>query len=91
MAPDLPTTIFVLLHLAEKLEKVHAHRLCHRDIKPANVLWQPSANSWTLMDFGCAAPIGVSPLRGTCMLGFQAPDRIHVPVARHVYALFPGT
>jgi serine/threonine protein kinase len=59
VAPDLPTTIFVLLHLAEKLEKVHAHGLCHRDIKPANVLWRPSANAWTLMDFGCAAALGV--------------------------------
>jgi serine/threonine protein kinase len=63
MAPDLPTTLFVLLHLAEKIEKVHAHGLCHRDIKPANVLWLPSANSWTLMDFGCAQTVGASPAR----------------------------
>jgi serine/threonine protein kinase len=74
MAPDVPTTIFVLLHLAEKLEKVHARGLCHRDIKPANVLWRPSANAWTLMDFGCAAALGVIlgkwhdlPCNKTCM------------------------
>ena len=58
MAPDLPGTLFVLLHVAEKLQKLHAEGLCHRDLKPANILWQPSANGWTLMDFGCAATIG---------------------------------
>ena len=58
MAPDLPGTILVLLHVAEKLQRLHAEGLCHRDLKPANILWQPSANAWTLMDFGCAATIG---------------------------------
>jgi serine/threonine protein kinase len=58
MAPDFPTTIFVLLHVVEKLQKLHSLGLCHRDLKPANILWRPQANAWTLMDFGCAATLG---------------------------------
>ena len=58
VATDLPTTMFVLLQLAEKVEKLHASGLCHRDLKPSNVLWRPTANAWTLMDFGCAAHFG---------------------------------
>ena len=79
VAPDLPTAIFVLLQVAEKLEKLHSHALCHRDLKPSNVLWLPNANSWTLMDFGCAAPIGAHPDCNTCQVTRPAPR-----VSRHV-------
>lgn len=57
-APDFATALFVLLHVAERLQRLHAAGLCHRDIKPANILWRPLSNSWTLIDYGCAATIG---------------------------------
>lgn len=53
--PDFPTALTVLLHVAERLEKLHAVRVVHRDLKPENCLWLPSRNEWTLIDFGCAA------------------------------------
>jgi serine/threonine protein kinase len=56
--PDFATTLFVLLHVAKRLHKLHAAGLCHRDLKPANILWLPLTKCWTLIDFGCTAPIG---------------------------------
>ena len=58
VAPDTPTAILVLLHIAERICHLHALGLAHRDVKPANILWRPLANAWTLVDFGGAAPIG---------------------------------
>lgn len=57
-APDVATTVFVLLHVAERLQQLHEAGWCHRDLKPANVLWRPKSNAWALVDFGCAARIG---------------------------------
>jgi hypothetical protein len=32
-APDVPTTVFVLLHVAEKLQQLHEAGWTHRDLK----------------------------------------------------------
>ena len=51
----------VMVHIAEKLQQLHAAGWTHRDLKPGNAIWLPSKNSWTLIDFGCAARIGAPP------------------------------
>lgn len=45
----------VICHLAERLVELHAAGIVHRDLKPANVMWLPSQNRWTVIDFGCVA------------------------------------
>eukprot|EP00892_Ulva_mutabilis_P010844 jgi/Ulvmu1/8131/UM040_0027.1 len=57
-APDYFTSLQVMVHIAEKLQQLHAAGWAHRDLKPSNAIWLPSKNSWTLIDFGCAARIG---------------------------------
>ena len=32
--PNFATTLFVLLHVAQRLHRLHAAGLCHRDLKP---------------------------------------------------------
>jgi Protein kinase domain len=58
VAPDPPIAMCVLCHVAARLTRLHEAGLCHCDLKPANILWQPQANAWTLIDFGCSAAIG---------------------------------
>ena len=55
------THVQVMVHIAEKLQQLHAAGWTHRDLKPGNAIWLPSKNSWTLIDFGCAARIGAPP------------------------------
>eukprot|EP00892_Ulva_mutabilis_P002522 jgi/Ulvmu1/12270/UM087_0004.1 len=57
-APDFFTSLQVIIHIAQKLEQLHAAGWVHRDLKPGNAIWLPSKNTWTLIDFGCAARIG---------------------------------
>ena len=57
--PDFPTIVQVLSHVTERVRTMHDLGLIHRDLKPGNVLWRPGQHSWTLIDFGCAANIGV--------------------------------
>ena len=59
--PDFPTILTVLCHILARLQQLHSVGIAHRDIKPGNVLWRPKHHSWTLIDFGCAAEIGMSP------------------------------
>lgn len=58
----------VMVHIAEKLQQLHAAGWTHRDLKPGNAIWLPSQNSWTLIDFGCAARIGARPPPGLYQL-----------------------
>jgi serine/threonine protein kinase len=56
------TILSVLIHLAQRLRALHEIGIVHRDLKPANVLWRPRAHEWTLIDFGCAAEKGATPV-----------------------------
>ena len=67
----------VLANIAKRLESMHAAGYAHRDLKPANVMWLPRENQWTLIDFGCAAPLGEeAPISYT--LTYAAPELIKV-------------
>lgn len=48
-----------MCHVTTRLKRLHEAGLAHRDLKPGNVLWRPQHLEWTLIDFGCAAAIGV--------------------------------
>lgn len=62
--PDFPTSLAVLIHVAQAIERVHAIGLVHRDLKPEHVLWSAIRNEWTLDGFGCTAPAGCTmPIR----------------------------
>jgi serine/threonine protein kinase len=48
----------MIRQLALRLRDLHESGFVHRDLKPANVMWLPSKNRWTVIDFGCAARTG---------------------------------
>jgi serine/threonine protein kinase len=63
----------LLSNIAQRLSDMHEAGFVHRDLKPANVMWLPRENRWTVIDFGCAARIGVeAPLSFT--LAYAAPE-----------------
>ena len=67
----------VLANVAKRLQSMHETGFAHRDLKPANVMWLPRENQWTLIDFGCAAPLHKEgPLSFT--LAYAAPEVIAV-------------
>ena len=47
----------------------------HRDLKPGNIMWLPSQNRWTLIDFGCAARINSQACKGFT-LAYAAPEAV---------------
>lgn len=59
--PDLLTSMNLLCAVAERIADIHATGFVHRDIKPSNILWRRDQGAWTILDFGCAAPMGVFP------------------------------
>lgn len=54
-----PRFLQVLIHVTERVATLHAAGVVHRDLKPGNVLWRPRNHAWTLIDYGCAAEMGV--------------------------------
>jgi serine/threonine protein kinase len=54
---------------------LHAAGYVHRDLKPANIMWLPSQNRWTLIDFGCAVRIGSKAHTGFT-LAYAAPEAV---------------
>lgn len=65
----------MLHHLATRLEELHGMGYTHRDLKPGNVMWLPSKNRWTIIDFSCAARTGDMAKLGFT-LGYAAPEVI---------------
>lgn len=63
----------IIHHVCECLTDLHDAGYVHRDLKPANILWLPSRNRWTLIDFGCAAPIATHAHIGFT-LAYAAPE-----------------
>ena len=63
----------IVHHICECLEDLHKAGYVHRDLKPANIMWLPSQNRWTLIDFGCAARIGTEARMGFS-LAYAAPE-----------------
>lgn len=52
---------------------LHGAGYVHRDLKPGNIMWLPSQNRWTLIDFGCAARIGSEARMGFSVM-YAAPE-----------------
>ena len=73
--------LMVLIHVAEALQRLHAAGLVHRDLKPENVLWLPSRNEWTLIDFGCVATLGVDSPISYSLKCASCPPAVAVAVA----------
>jgi serine/threonine protein kinase len=73
--PDFYMCLSIVGHLAERVKKIHGAGLVHRDLKPANVMWLPSVNGFTVIDFGSVAraseEAGIS-----CTLAYAAPEAV---------------
>lgn len=63
-----------MYHLAKNLKALHDNGYAHRDLKPGNVMWQPSRNLWTLIDFGCAARMGTMQNIVPLTMAYAAPE-----------------
>ena len=65
----------IIHHICECLLDLHAAGYVHRNLKPANIMWLPSQNRWTLIDFGCAARVGEEARTGFT-LAYAAPEAV---------------
>ena len=65
----------VVKQTAERLKALHAAGYVHRDLKPANVMWLPRENRWTVIDFGCVAPVR-SKRRAALSVRYAAPEAV---------------
>lgn len=55
---DGPTTIFVLLHIVERLQLLHAAGYAHCRLCPASIVWLQRLNAWRLTDLEAIVAIG---------------------------------
>jgi hypothetical protein len=65
----------IISHICECLVDLHQTGYVHRDLKPANIMWLPSQNRWTLIDFGCAARIDKKARTGFSLM-YAAPEAV---------------
>ena len=63
----------ILYHVCECLMDLHKEGFVHRDLKPGNIMWLPSQNRWTLIDFGCVAKIDSDARMGFSLM-YAAPE-----------------
>jgi serine/threonine protein kinase len=71
----MPLHLQMISQLALRLRDLHEMGFVHRDLKPANVMWLPTKNRWTVIDFGCAARTGERARLGFS-LAYAAPEVI---------------
>ena len=45
-------------HIMRGAHNLHNQGIVHRDLKPSNTILLPSTNTFSLIDFGSAAPLG---------------------------------
>ena len=80
----------IIHHICETLVDLHASGFVHRDLKPANIMWLPSQNRWTLIDFGCAARIGEQARTGFSLC-YAAPEAVRAAVREQVRSIEAAT
>jgi hypothetical protein len=75
--PDFYMCISIVGHLVERVRKIHGAGLVHRDLKPSNVMWLPSVNGFTVIDFGSTARAGAE-ASISCTMPYAAPEAVDV-------------
>jgi serine/threonine protein kinase len=72
----------IISHICECLVDLHQAGYVHQDLKPGNIMWLPSQNRWTLMDFGCAARFGEDARTGFSLM-YAAPEAVKAHFREH--------
>lgn len=72
----------ILYHVCECLMDLHKEGYVHRDLKPANIMWLPSQNRWTIIDFGCVAKIEKEARMGFSLM-YAAPEVVTAVFKEH--------
>jgi hypothetical protein len=87
--PDFYMCISIVGHLVERVRKIHGAGLVHRDLKPSNVMWLPSVNGFTVIDFGSTARAGAE-ASISCTMPYAAPEAVDVIVKGETRILVTG-
>ena len=82
MNTSSPSTLQVLLHVANKLCQIHGAGYAHRDVKPSNIILDSDTKQWMLIDFASAAQIGTNQTLSYTPL-FAPPELGHIVSTGH--------